>query len=472
MTLAQLIERARQDLAQALEARGTAQNALIQLRGNVDTATDEQVTAAIAARDAADATVRERQTALDDLLAEEEREAEIAALSQRHDVTARMPAGAGQGGARVTDPEVYARGGESSFFRDLYRASARGDRNAQDRLIRNDRQAADQLRSFSSDQLRSVGMQQRALTTTDGAGGDFVPPLWLIQQFIELARAGRVVADNVRNETLPGGTDTISLPRLATGTAVAEQATQNTAIQNTDATTGSISAAVATIAGQQVISQQLLDQSPVNMDEILLADLAADYAIKADVFVINNNAANKVGILNVSSINAITYTDASPTLGELYPKIADAIQQVHTGRFMPPTKIFMHPRRWAWALSSLDSAGRPLVVPAVGAFNSVAEANGVVSQGFVGTLQGLPVYVDPNIPINLGSGTNEDRIIILRSDDVILFEGSPRAEASNQPGFANLSVNLRFFNYLALHAGRFPKSISVVAGSGLITPTF
>jgi HK97 family phage major capsid protein len=455
MTLAQMLAAAQERLSEALAARKNCQDALLALRSKEDF-TEEDVAAATEKRNAADRTIDQARAKVTELEGEIARDAELDDLSTRTSAAAPRPVG----GARVTaEPEVYRKGDHKvSYFRDLYNGQLRGQRDAIERLSRNDQ-------------------QQRALTTVDGAGGDFVPPLWLINQFVELARPGRVVADQVRQQALPGGTDTISLPRLATGTAVAEQATQNTAVQNTDATTGSVSAAVATLAGQQVISQQLLDQSPINMDDILLADLAADYAIKLDVFVLQNNAANKLGLLNVSGINAVTYTDASPTVGELYAKVADAIQQIHTGRYMPATKIFMHPRRWAWFLSALDTAGRPLVTPdAGGALSPIAGSSGVVSQGFVGTLQGLPVYVDPNIVTiatagNLTGGT-EDKIIILRSDDVILYEGTPRAEASIHPNFGSLSVNLRFYNYAALHASRLPKSISVIGGTGLVAPTF
>ncbi|MFF0469336.1 phage major capsid protein [Micromonospora zamorensis] len=447
MTLAQMIAAAQEELRTAITARSAAQDALMALRSDPNL-TEDAVAERTRARDEADNTVTTRQARLDALVAEQVREDEVAELSQRVTPAADRPVG----GARVTsEPEVYRKGGDTSYFRDLYRASQFGDRTSVERLARNDKQV-------------------RALTTVDGAGGDFVPPTWMVSQFVNLARAGRVVADQISQQPLPGGTDTISLPRLATGTAVAEQSTQNSAVQNTDATTSSVSAAVTTIAGQQVVSQQLLDQSPVNMDDILLADLAADYAIKLDTFVISNNATNKVGLLSVSGLNAVAYTDASPTPGELYAKVADAIQQIHTGRFMPADKIFMHPRRWAWFLSALDTAGRPLVTP--DAMNSIAQASGVNSQGRVGVLQGLDVFVDPNIPVNLGAGTNEDRIIILRSSDVVLYEGTPRAETFRETYAQNLSVMLRFYNYAAVHASRLPKSISVIAGTGLVTPVF
>ncbi|MFE5200001.1 phage major capsid protein [Streptomyces sp. NPDC056601] len=363
-------------------------------------------------------------------------------------------------GFSVNEPTTYRKGdlAGASWVRDMTAVALRSDTDAAQRLQRN---------------TREVANETRALSTTDAAGGTFVPPLWLVNEAITMARGARVIADQVRKLPLPPGTDTVSLPRVATGTTVAEQATQNTGVSNTDATTDSVTANVATIAGQQVISQQLIDQSPVNMDDVLLADLTADYALKLDQFVINNNAANKRGLLNVAGLNGITYTDATPTVGELYSKGADAIQQIHTGRFLAPDKVFMHPRRWAWFTAALDTAGRPLVVPTANMPQNVLAAMGdVVSEGFVGTWQGLPVYVDPSIPINLGAGTNEDRVIVLRSNDVILYEGVLRAEAFRETKADQLSVLLRVFNYAAIHSERYPKAISVISGTGLTTPAF
>lgn len=353
---------------------------------------------------------------------------------------------------RRSDPGV-------SWVRDMVAAGMYGDQNAADRLRRNNREVASTL--------------TRALSATDGGGGEFVPPAWMVADYVRLARAGRVVANRVRNQPLPPGTDTINLPRLATGTATAEQATQNSPVQNTDATTDSVTASVATLAGQQVISLQLIEQSPINIDEELLGDLLADLAIKVDNFVINNNAVNKRGLLNVTGINAITYTDATPTVGELYPKLADAIQQIHTTRFMAADHVFMHPRRWGWIMAAVDTQQRPLAVPAAQSPQNVIAAVGTIAaEGFVGSMHGLPVFVDPNIPTNLGAGTNEDRIIVAKADDTILYESLPRAEAFREPLAAQMSVLLRVYEYCALHSARYPKSISVISGTGLITPTF
>jgi hypothetical protein len=69
--------------------------------------------------------------------------------------------------------------------------------------------------------------------------------------------------------------------------------------------------------------------------------------------------------------------------------------------------------------------------------------------------------VDANVPTNLGTGTNEDRLIIFRRDDHILFEGWPRAEAFREVAAANLSILLRVYNYVATAFERYPKSIDV-----------
>lgn len=76
-------------------------------------------------------------------------------------------------------------------------------------------------------------------------------------------------------------------------------------------------------------------------------------------------------------------------------------------------------------LSVVDSEGRPLVIPGQG---GPANAGVAASQdaGRVGTLMGLPTYCDANIPTGLGTGTNEDTVLMLKADDLWLYESSVR----------------------------------------------
>lgn len=458
MTLEQNLTALRERLASAEARQRVADDTLSALRSSTELSI-EDVTSARTARDAARTLVTSIRSEITDVeadIATRDAEDEAQRSTRANPEAERTIRERGVGGAVISrEPTTYERGGRNSYFRDMtiINLNRPGRHEAEARMSRN-------------------GQEVRALTTVDGAGGDFVPPLWQVDQFVMLARPGRVVADNIRQQQLPAGTDTIALPRLATGTATAEQATQNTAVQNTDATTNNVQAAVATIAGQQVISVQLLEQSPINMDDVLLADLAADYAIKVDTFVISNNAANKVGLLAAAAAGGNAVAITATTAVGLYSAVANGIQLINTNRYMPGDKIFMHPRRWAFLLAAVDTQNRPLVNPVAGSYNMMGVQGENVAQGYVGTLQGLPVFVDPNIPTNLGAGTNEDRVIIVRSDDSILYEGTLRSEAFRETKADQLSVLLRVYNYVALHASRLPKSISVLSGVGLVPPTF
>jgi HK97 family phage major capsid protein len=363
------------------------------------------------------------------------------------------------------EPEVYHRGNSSpSYFRDLYHLRQDGNAAAAERLRRNDRIVA----------------EKRAISTTNGAGGEFVPPLWLEDEFVKLARPGRVTANLIPNLPLPAGTDSINIPKINTGTAVALQSTQNSAVQQTDLATTSISSSVFTVAGGQTVSLQLLEQSPLNIDTIVLGDLAASYAMQFNSLVLSGTGTggNPTGILTLSGTNAIDCpapTGSQTLAGQIYKAVANAIQQIHTNRFLPPDTIVMHPRRWASLLSQVDSQGRPLVVPSANSpMNTLANAGEVAAQGYVGTMLGLPVYVDALIPLTgtADAGTGEDLIIVCRASDLMLWESDIRAEAFQQTYANQMSVFVRLYAYGSVQAGRYPKSISVITGSALAAPTF
>lgn len=366
----------------------------------------------------------------------------------------------------TSEPEVYRRGlGGQSYFKDIYNVRQNGDANAAERLRRNDR----------------IVSEKRAISTGAGAGGEFVPPLWLEDQFIKLARPGRVTANLLPNLPLPAGTDSINIPKINTGTAVNLMSTQNSAVTQTDLSTTSISSSVFTVAGGQTISLQLLEQSPLNIDEVVLGDLAAAYAMQLDSLVLSGTGTSgqPTGILTLSGTNAIDCpapTTGQTLAGQIYKAGANAIQSVTTNRFLPPDTVIMHPRRWYSLLSQVDGNGRPLVVPAAGSpMNTLAQAaSDVVAQGYVGTFLGLPVYVDALIPLTgtADSGTGEDVIIVCRASDLMLWESDIRAEAFQQTYANQMSVFVRLYNYGSFQAGRYPKSVSVITGSALAAPTF
>lgn len=478
-----MLKQMRKSLSEKMAARAVAREAVNKIleapTKEERNLTDEEGTAFDEARQKVreiDAEIDAARVRIDELEEDERRDVLVRTFHVETDST-HEEGGRHESPATIGyEPGSYERYGQRSYFRDLVSVSLNraGLDDAGERLQRSNHETHVDAMALLRKTGSSTPMEIRALSTTDGTGGDFVPPLWMIQEYISLARAARPIADRVKNLPLPTGTDSLNIPRLATGTSTGEQATQNTPVQNTDASTNAVTANVTTLAGQQVVAVQLIEQSPINLDDILLEDLTLDYATKVDVFVLNNNATGKRGILQELLTIPETYTDAAPTVGKLYSKLADAIQQIQTQRFLSPDTIAMHPRRWAWFLAALDTQNRPLILPTVGQnpFNALGTSQGQTVQGAAGNVGGVDVVLDPSIPTNTGVGTNQDPIVIFRAGDSILWEGAPNVEAFRETKADQLSVLLRFYRYVAFTAARYPKSIAVLNGTGVVAPTF
>jgi HK97 family phage major capsid protein len=376
----------------------------------------------------------------------------------------------GSGQFFTSGNNTYGERSENGYFHDLFTAGT-GDSGARERLDRHGREFRDFARTSNIPEIR-------ASSTTAGAGGDFAPPVYLMDQYIAAVRPARATANAISNQQLPPNQDLINVPKILTGTAVAQQVANNTTVNIQDITTSTVAAPVLTVAGGMLISQQLFDQSPLKgmVDQLILRDLLSDYARQLGTLVINGTGVGvqPTGLLTAAG-TPITYTDATPGFmgpGKLYAQIGKAIQAVQTTRFLSPTVISMHPRRFAWMAVQVDSANRAVILPTD---NGPLNASGLMAngnaEGYVGTVFGLPVIVDPNIPINLGAGTNQDPIIVMKADDSVLYEGTLKAEVFRETYSNTLSLFCRVYNYFAL-AHRLPQSIAVINGTGLVTPTF
>jgi HK97 family phage major capsid protein len=411
----------------------------------LDRRQDKRVREALAQREAISDHIRE----LDEDIEREEQIAANPLLKRIREKATKME-------IRDRDSGTYRQHGENgnSYVRDLVNCTLNRDYDgsSRERLMRH---AAD--------------VQTRAIDRTDGSGGYAVPPAWLTSQYVELARPGKAFANLCTTAPLPAGTDSINLPKLATGTATAFQTADNVDIENTDLTDTFVSAPVKTIAGEQDLSLQLLDQSPIAFDQVVFADLIASHAVTLDKAVISGDGSGNgiVGVHHTQGIQSLTCP--AVTLPAVYGTLANAIQKVHDTRFLPPTGIVMHPRRWGWLLSLLDDNQRPLFAPASNALNAAGILTNVASQQVVGQIQGVPVITDSNVPITSGGG-DEDRIYVARFEDLYLWETGVRARVLPQTLAQGLSVALQVYSYVAFTGGRHPES--VVEINGLTAPSF
>jgi HK97 family phage major capsid protein len=488
-----------------------------------------------AAYEAAKADVDEIDTQIERRTEDVKREGRSAALAAATGGTGAQDGSAG-GAARVTsEPQVYGRGSGNSFFLDQGRAEIQHDPEAAARLQRHQQEldvelpkrrearakraiaAVEKLMTRSRREERAYermlgsgvqvfqgGQEKRAIGRTDGQGGYFVPPLWLVDDYIQFLRAGRVFADQWTNLPLPSGTDSINIPRVVLGTATGPQSADGQPLPGRDMTDNFVNALVRTVAGQQDAAIQLLDQSPVAFDQIIFKDIMADYAMNLSGQLIVGSGVNgqltgvyPQGTITGGSTPAFVTTMSGLTTAQwtgaasFYTSVAQLLSQIARNRFRPPNKILTNPAAWYALSASVDTTGRPLVVPAQqGAnFNQAAgDDDGPVSEGPVGHILGVPWLIDPNIPLTFGGtvapsigaisqgnvapidGTGGNNVytpaIAGVMDDLYLWEGELRSRTLSEVLSGTLQVRFQVYGYAASMPNRYQNSASKVLSYG------
>jgi hypothetical protein len=460
MTLADLIAQARTALETAITTRQQEQDALVALRSDPNL-TEDAVTARVATRDAADAEVTRRQGALEELLAEQAREAEIAALSARtvpaanrapaYDQVARV----GQE-ARTYRADQDRRG--SSFERDVASAFF-GDYEAQSRLARHMQEERVE---------RGAQIEERAAGT--GAFAGLVVPQYLTDLYAPAAAARRPFADAIRPHDLPAQGMTVNLSRITTATSTALQASENVAVSETDIDDTLMTINVQTNAGQQTLSRQAIERG-AGVEPVVLDDLFRRYSSTLDSTLLNQ-ATN--GLTNVAT--TVAYTDATPTVVELYPKTLEALSGVEAALLDQASGeniAVMHSRRWYWLQNALSATWPLISQPGIAAQMAGTNLGTTYGSGVRGTLpNGTPVIVDNNIGTTLGAGT-EDEIYLVDRNECHLWEdpNAPMYIRAEQPKLANLGVLMVVYGYFAYTHARYAQARKI-AGTGLIAPTF
>ena len=401
--------------------------------------------------------LKERADALDGRITELRavQVANLEAAKLRAEVNATdEPEQRATGRVTITDePLTYTERGEHSFFTDMYKSQVLLDPSAQGRIQRH--------QSEMEIENRDVGT---------GAFAGLVVPQYLTDMAADLARAGRPTANICTRLPLPADGLTINVSRVTTGTSAAAQASENSAVSETDIDDTLLTVNVRTYAGQSDLSRQAIERG-TGVESLVMQDLALAYSTSLNGDVINGagTSGTHLGILNTTGIGDVDKDDASPTGAETWQQIIKAISTVNENRFLPADIIVMHPRRWAYLAGSLDSNNRPLVNPA-GNFptDPVAVGNAAGYGGVVGNIAGVPVVTDAGIPTNLGAGTDEDRVVVARRSDLLLWEsgtGAPAVARFDSVGSGSLTIKIVAFGYSAFTAGRYPTGVAVCQGT-------
>jgi hypothetical protein len=114
-----------------------------------------------------------------------------------------------------------------------------------------------------------------------GAFAGLTVPQYLTDMYAPAVANLRPFANVCNHHDLPPNGMTINISRITTATGVALQATENTAVQNTDIDDTLLTENVQTAAGQQTLSRQAIDRA-TGVEDIVMDDLFRRYATTLD----------------------------------------------------------------------------------------------------------------------------------------------------------------------------------------------
>ncbi len=312
---------------------------------------------------------------------------------------------------------------------------------------------------------------------TPGTGGFLVVPQYFQQLFAEVRRQGNALRALGWLNMHPVESNLIMIPRGA-GSATFGIVAEGTAKPSADPSFTQIQVNIFTAAGIYKMSKQMAqDSSPTAMDLAVreLGSLAGNYEEQKCLY--GSGTGEPRGILNVTGLSSPAPLAAGLNQQAVIDKMLDAVVNITTSYFGPPTGALMHPRRLAWLLKAKDTAGNYLFNPS-GSFRQPNAAPMMDDVTSVSTgvsdapysLFGIPIGESANVPTNLGVGTNEDTVILAAWQEAHWFQRQEvTVDVSDIAGtaFEQNLVFIRLEERFGFTAERYPSAFAAVTGPSL-----
>ncbi len=386
----------------------------------------------------------------------------------------------------VGEPDIYTAGGPHSFLKDLASVASHGvDRpHAIDRLNRHEQHGTNR-RAFRQTERRLAALaggvvfpaepQTRALSLGAAAGGEFAPPAYLLDEFASISRSASPVLRAVPSLPLPDRCSEVYIPRITSAGGVVVQASENTDAGQTWSTTDQIALGVSTFAGEVPLSQQLWERGgSMNLDRFIVRDFgeAAASSFEQQVIAGSGNSGQLLGLLNAPTAtvdgtpgaNTITYSSTTPTSQAIIAAIGETAAEVGNTRLRPPSVAIMSPERFFWLAATPDgSTNISSMRPGCGLVPTDADVGGY------GPIAGLPCLLSGEVPQDLGTGENQDAVLVVRMADLLFMQSDPvfAAYVDASGGPAQLTVVVTWHAYAAFTCTRYPSAIGTLTGTGM-----
>jgi HK97 family phage prohead protease len=247
-----------------------------------------------------------------------------------------------------------------------------------------------------------------------------VPPTYL-RDLIGIIDDSMPFADSLEQGTLPASGMKFYRPVIGTQATTAVTA-EGVELDSTDTTITSLEIDVVKIGGANIINAELVERSDPSYVDVLLRELAASWAQKADAY----------------AFSIALGAPGSSSGATLYAGIADGIADAYGVLRRTPNRFLADTGNFAELLAAVDLDGRPLFAAA-----APMNAAGLMTQGSTaGTIAGLGLVVDPNI--DTGTGVKG----VVYASDAATFYRSPAIQIRSTV-VANAQYEVGVYGYVA-----------------------
>ena len=273
---------------------------------------------------------------------------------------------------------------------------------------------------------------------SDAAG---VVPVPIVAPVYDDINPLRPIVNALGVRAMPDAGATFIRPYVKVHSAAGAQSSELAGLSTADFEVDDIVVTKKTFGGKLVLSEQVIDWSSPSMLDQAISDMAGQYALATEKYVVDQMAA---AITNTQEVIVTDYTDAAEVIADLFTA-ASGIGA--TGNYLP-NAIVMSPAMWAKWGGLLDSTERPIF-----SMTSPINGSGNLPQGvtgYNGNPLGLNLVVSNQVGSQaVGNKTATEYAWLLNTRAVEVYESYKGFLRDESVG--TLGVTLAVRGYFAAH---------------------
>jgi len=298
----------------------------------------------------------------------------------------------------------------------------------------------------------------RAVSTGSGSMGDFAPPTYDLARFAP-ARTQAAVFKQSQQADLPASGVKVLIPAVTLAYASGVQSSDNASIAIINPTAAYVTADVQTSVNGMELSQQLLDRSGLEIDQLVARQAGLFSATDIDNQLITAVSAGATTITNSGSFGTATF------MGDI-AKAAAGFQDT-AGQALPLTHVF-GPSAYNKALQAQISG----VAPTPAGLQARHGAVGSNLEGYTGyDVLGGMWFTDDNLPTT-NAGADATILAGDFADGVVVATAEPIIEIYPEFTPATLTAMARYRQYFAI-AVLYPAAFATLTGAAYpASPSF